>query len=112
MQAGELDQRLKLQSKVVVRDDLNGQVVTWRDEATVAAGVKVTAAKFIHLADQNHEPYLLTARIRKGPPVTNLWRGIWLGANGLADRILNIHSVLPTDERDGWDLVCSEEISA
>jgi SPP1 family predicted phage head-tail adaptor len=104
--AGDLKDLITLQAKRVTRDALNQQVPGWADEAHIRAAVTVLSGKQAHLADQFQEPVTLSVRIRKGPAVTSQWRAVW--HSSLGDRTLAIQTVLPTPERDGWDLLCSE----
>jgi SPP1 family predicted phage head-tail adaptor len=104
--AGQLRDLVTLQSKRVTRDSLNQQIAGWADEAHIRASVEVVSGRQAHLANQFQEPVTLRVLVRKGPAVTNKWRCVWHSSMG--DRTLNIQTVLPTAQRDGWELLCSE----
>jgi SPP1 family predicted phage head-tail adaptor len=104
--AGELRDLVTLQTKHTTRDALNQAVAGWWDAAHVRASVEVLGGRMAHLADQFQEPVTLRVRIRKGPAVNSDWRVIWHSSMG--DRTLAVQTVLPTNARDGWDLLCSE----
>lgn len=108
--AGELDQRVVLQSKVLTADALNGQVVTWAQEGEVWAKVSKITGRTVHIANQMQGVMVMEVEIRKGPlPVARTWRALWKQAPGV-ETPLSIEAVVPNEDRDGWLLVCAEGI--
>ena len=105
IKAGNLDQRLLLESKVNTSDALNGQTVEWVPQGGAWAERLRVTGRYAHLADQMQELTDVVFRIRRHVlPVSGLWRVIWTDEN----KTMTITNVLDDDEPGGQLLICSE----
>jgi SPP1 family predicted phage head-tail adaptor len=111
IQAGELREIVHLESFTTTRDTLNQPVRAWAPEATVHAKVSVIRGSNVHLANQYQEPTTLEVTIRRGPPITKLWRILWDDGVTGTTRTLAIQDILPLKTRDGMVLLCSEGLT-
>lgn len=108
MDAGQLNSRVTLQSRVTTQDTAGGQVETWVDVATVwasiapATGRELLSAQVLHI----DAPRTITLR----------WQPIFANPQTVAamrirygSRVFDIHSSVNEDEARRWlTLLCSE----
>lgn len=102
--AGQLDQRITLQSRTATRDAIGGELPAWVDVATVWAKVDAITGREVHAAQQLHAEITLRAQIRYRDDVAADWRALWRG------NVLAIHAVLPSPRRDALTLLCSQGV--
>lgn len=72
--AGRLNQRVILQRKSVVRDDMGGETVTWTDAATVWAEIRPLRGRDLVAAQQAQSEVTARITVRRRPDVQADWR--------------------------------------
>lgn len=103
MRAGRLRDRIVLQAKVVTRDAMGGEVITWTDQATVWAEPVPLAGREYTSANQEQSEISVRFRLRYRADlaVTAAWRVTW---NSVAYDILDVINVRGTKRE--WELMC------
>jgi SPP1 family predicted phage head-tail adaptor len=107
MKAGQLDRRVKLQTKGITQDAYGGAVVTWSDAATVWAAVEPLYGREFFGAQQIDSEITIRVRIRYRAGVVPAMRVLY------GSRVLDIRSVIdPKDRHEELQLMCSEGLTA
>lgn len=105
MSAGKLKQRVIIQQETQTADAAGGYVISWQDVAEVWARVKPKRGSESLEAMQVRDVQVYEVVIRYRTDVTPKHRLNWKG------KLLNIRSVMNTDERDKYlTLMCEEGI--
>lgn len=104
MRAGELRQRVTLQSPTTTQDEFGSPVVTWGDVATVWARVTTTAGD--ETIGQGRASASLTHEVtmRSRADVKPTWRAMW------GTRVLEIGSVVADNVGREMVLNCTEAV--
>lgn len=79
LNAGQLDQRITLQSRVAGVDALGQEAVTWSDVATVWAQAQPLRGREFFAAGQTQSEVAIRFRIRHRDDVTSTMRVLWRG---------------------------------
>jgi SPP1 family predicted phage head-tail adaptor len=107
LKSGQLDRRVKLQTKGVTQDSYGGAVVTWSDTATVWAAVEPLQGREFFGAQQIDSEITIRVRIRYRAGVVPAMRVLY------GSRVLDIRSVIdPKDRHEELQLMCSEGLTA
>lgn len=77
--AGELDQRVTIQSKVVARDSHGGEVITWSDVATVWMQVQPITGRDSIALRQAQADVSTRFRMRYRAGIDSTMRFVWRG---------------------------------
>ena len=89
MRAGDLNERVTLQTATVTRGTANAEVVSWADVATVWAKIVERGGREPLLADRPVMVVAYEVTIRDGDSVTHSDRLVW------GDKTLGIDTVTP-----------------
>jgi SPP1 family predicted phage head-tail adaptor len=92
--AGDLCERVTIQTATVTRDDYGGEVLTWTNTATVWAAVRERGGREPVIADRPVMIVNYEVTMRSGVTVTHQNRLEWRGKH------LNIETITP-QPRDG-----------
>ncbi len=103
MDAGRLDKRVTLRSKVVAQDAWGAPVETWSDVAIVWAAVEPLSGREFFAAAQVQAEQMQRITIRYRTGVTTAMRVAWAG------RLFDITAVIDWRERhEALQLMCRE----
>lgn len=103
MDAGRLDKRVTLRSKVVAQDAWGAPVETWSDVATVWAAIEPLSGREFFAAAQVQAEQLTRITIRHRSGVTPSLRVVW------GDRSFDVQAVIDWRERHEFlQLMCRE----
>lgn len=100
LSAGDLDQRVTLQSKSVTRAGNGEEVVSWVDVATVWAKVGQIRGREFFAATQMQDAVDVRVNIRYRAGVTREMRLLWRGSP------LDIVSVIENGRKEWLELMC------
>lgn len=100
MRAGDLDQRITLQSRSVVQDAHGQDTITWVDIATVWAQCHSIRGREFFAAVQVQQEQTVKVRIRYRADVTQNCRLIWNGVNH------DITGVIPVGRKVMLEIMC------
>lgn len=104
MQAGNLDQRITLQSRSTGVDAVGQASATWLDVATVWAQVHTVRGREFFAAAQTQQEQTVKVRIRYRSGVTTDMRLMWEG------RPHDITGVIPVGRRDMLEIMCLQGV--
>jgi SPP1 family predicted phage head-tail adaptor len=104
LKAGDLDQRVTLQSRSVVKDAYGQDTVTWVPEATVWAQVQAVRGREFFAAAQVQQEQTLKVRIRWRTGVSPTWRLVWQGRNH------DITGIIPVGRNDMLEIMCLQGV--
>jgi SPP1 family predicted phage head-tail adaptor len=93
MRSGDLRQLITLQSKIVTRDAMGGEVISWVDRGMVPASVEPLRGREYFAAKEQQAETDVRFRIRYWSEVTSAWRVNWEG------RYYDILSVIDVNGR-------------
>ena len=100
LEAGQLDQRVTLQSRSTVQDAHGQDTITWVDVATVWAQVQAPRGREFFAAAQVQQEQSLKVRIRYRADVLTTWRLVWQG------RHHDITGAIPVGRNDMLEIMC------
>ena len=100
LKAGDLDQRVTLQSRSVVKDAMGQDTITWVPEATVWAQVQAVRGREFFAAAQVQQEQTIKVRIRWRTGVSPTWRLVWQGRNH------DITGIIPVGRNDMLEIMC------
>ena len=98
--SGDMNQRVKLQSKSVSRGSNGEEVVTWVDVATLWAQVQQLRGKEFFAGAQMQDEVDVRVRLRYRTAVTRDQRLLWNGAP------LDIVSIIVIGYKEALELLC------
>lgn len=100
MNAGDLDQRVQLQTRSVTQDAVGQDVITWATQATVWAQVQALRGREFFAAAQVQQEQTLKVRIRYRAGIDATWRLLWRGVAH------DITGVVPVGRQEMLELMC------
>lgn len=100
MKAGDLDQRVTLQSRSVVTDAYGQDTISWVDIATVWAQCHALRGREFFAAAQVQQEQSVKVRIRYRADVDQKCRLVWKGVNH------DITGVIPVGRKDMLEILC------
>lgn len=77
MRAGELRHRVRVQEKVITRDAIGGEMITWKDRGTVWAEVEPLAGRELFAAQQIQPEATMRFGLRYWSEIKSEWQVIW-----------------------------------
>ncbi len=104
LKAGDLDQRVTLQSRSVVKDAMGQATITWTTEATVWAQVQAVRGREFFAAAQVQQEQTVKVRIRWRTGVSPTWRLVWQG------RAHDITGIVPVGRNDMLEIMCLQGV--
>lgn len=104
LKAGDLDQRVTLQSRSVVKDANGQDVITWVPEASVWAQVQAVRGREFFAAAQVQQEQTVKVRIRYRTDVLLSWRLVWQGRNH------DITGIVPVGRKDMLEIMCLQGV--
>ena len=104
MQAGQLDQRVTLQSRSVVTDANGQDTITWVDVATVWAQCQALRGREFFAAAQVQQEQTVKVRIRYRADVVQTMRLVWQG------RAHDITGVVPVGRKEMLEIMCLQGV--
>lgn len=104
LKSGDLDQRVTLQSRSVVKDAMGQDAITWVPEATVWAQVQAVRGREFFAAAQVQQEQTLKVRIRWRTGVSPTWRLVWQGRNH------DITGIIPVGRNDMLEIMCLQGV--
>ena len=100
MKAGDLDQRITLQSRSVTTDATGQDTITWIDVATVWAQCQALRGREFFAAAQVQQEQSVKVRIRYRADVTQTMRLMWQGNPH------DITGVIPVGRKEMLEILC------
>lgn len=100
MNPGELDQRVTLQSRSVVKDAYGQDTITWTTVAIVWAQVQALRGREFFAAAQVQQEQTVKVRIRYRSDVLTTWRLVWKGVHH------DITGVIPVGRKQTLEIMC------
>ena len=104
LKSSDMDQRVTLQSRSVVKDAMGQDTITWVTEATVWAQVQAVRGREFFAAAQVQQEQTLKVRIRFRTGVSPTWRLVWQGRNH------DITGVIPVGRNDMLEIMCLQGV--
>lgn len=104
MDAGQLDQRVTLQSRSVVTDAAGQDTITWVDVATVWAQCQALRGREFFAAAQVQQEQTVKVRIRYRADVVQTMRLVWQG------RAYDITGVVPVGRKEMLEIMCLQGV--
>lgn len=104
LKSGDLDQRVTLQSRSVVKDAMGQDTITWVPEATVWAQVQAVRGREFFAAAQVQQEQTIKVRIRWRTGVSPTWRLVWQGRNH------DITGIIPVGRNDMLEIMCLQGV--
>lgn len=104
MRAGQLDQRVTLQSRSVTTDAMGQETITWLDIATVWAQCQAVRGREFFAAAQVQQEQTIKVRIRYRADVSMLTRLVWQG------RAHDITGVVPVGRKEMLEIMCLQGV--
>lgn len=104
LKVGDLDQRVTLQSRTVVKDANGQDIITWFTEASVWAQVQAVRGREFFAAAQVQQEQTLKVRIRWRSGVLPSWRLVWQGRNH------DITGIIPVGRNDMLEIMCLQGV--
>lgn len=101
LKAGDLDQRITLQIRSIVKDAYGQDTITWVDVATVWAQCQALRGREFFAAAQVQQEQTVKVRIRYRSDVTPTWRLLWRG------HPYDITAVIPVGRNDLLEIMCT-----
>lgn len=103
--AGELDQRITIQSATEAQNTFGEPIQTWATLATVWARIEALRGAELLDAAKISTTVMFRVRVRHRTDVTPKQQVLW----GI--RTLNVEAVLPSERRNEYlDLMCAERL--
>lgn len=104
MDAGQLDQRVTLQSRSVATDANGQDTITWVDVATVWAQCQALRGREFFAAAQVQQEQTVKVRIRYRADVVQTMRLVWQG------RAHDITGVVPVGRKEMLEIMCLQGV--
>ena len=111
MRAGDLSHRFTFASRDLVDDGRGNEVAgAWKDEFTTAAGLLYLRGSETVLASRlsGRQPVVITVRQNQH---TRRITGEWRAKNAKTGELYNIRTIVPTDDRAGFEITAESGVT-